>query len=598
MYYNYTDVHTKLIASGSNSLRVLKSTNQTKLTPETNRIMNGKRFSVKLTDKNNNSVPKARITLTIKGVSHQKTFKLNTNSDGYAGLRIKLNPGTYTFTYSYYDVHTKLGASGFTKVKVYNNKTTLKANNLYMIVNSTGKFTVKLTDVDGDFISNKNVTITYNGKTYNLVTDANGEAILNISNLTVGTHRIIYAYKDNNPTLSSNGTSKIIVVNNITKISAGNLKIIKGDNKYFTVSLKDQFNNPLANQIITITIAGTSYNITTNSKGIASKSVKYLAGGNYTVKYSFAGNEKYPEASGTSNILVSTKITGISIDAIVNAANWVKKQYSTVSNGTKYSFNKYGVSSDGKYIMAIGRPSATGELSKYGYTFYRSVFKRVCPLCGSTKLFWSIFWAGNEYDNYGTFPATGNKEGGSAEGHIFCADCDADYSCIDGLNHVSSSTTALTKIVSTIKVAKSQAYVLLAGNMTNVDIVSSKGKIPSTVLIENSPFTLCQYFYYACRAISQLNSGNTNDMLLISVATEPDNPDRGDVITNGKLTKSAYVDSATRTYKYILNNNQGPNYSTTTVGRVSYNSLVKLFTEVLIYYGKNKKLPSTITVNT
>ena len=79
-------------------------------------------------------------------------------------------------------------------------------------------------------------------------------------------------------------------------------------------------------------------------------------------------------------------------------------------------FSKCGVSEDTKYLMAIGLPSA-GKDSKKGWT--KTVFKRKCPHCGSSELYWGIFW--------GTvFPCTGRAEGGSAEGHIFCKSCDAD----------------------------------------------------------------------------------------------------------------------------------------------------------------------------
>ena len=91
---------------------------------------------------------------------------------------------------------------------------------------------------------------------------------------------------------------------------------------------------------------------------------------------------------------------------------------SSSGGGGSGSFGKCGVSSDGKTICAIGRPSAVGEMS-YGYTFYRSVFKNKCAFCGAESLVWGIFWAG-ENSSYGYFPCKGSSEGGSIEGHIFC----------------------------------------------------------------------------------------------------------------------------------------------------------------------------------
>lgn len=126
------------------------------------------------------------------------------------------------------------------------------------------------------------------------------------------------------------------------------------------------------------------------------------------------------------------------------------------------SFNKYGVSKDGTQIMAIGRPSASGEVSKYGYKFYKAVFKRKCLMCGSPELYWGIFWAGNETSNWGKFPATGRNEGGSAEGHIFCKSCDADYS-IFGKEHSVRSKGSLTTISNPTLSSKDEAYLLKSG---------------------------------------------------------------------------------------------------------------------------------------
>lgn len=124
-------------------------------------------------------------------------------------------------------------------------------------------------------------------------------------------------------------------------------------------------------------------------------------------------------------------------------------------------FTKCGVSEDGKYIMAIGLPSA-GKDSKKGWT--KTVFKRKCPHCGSSELYWGIFWGS-------VFPCTGRAEGGSAEGHIFCKSCDADYS-VQGHEHINGSTKHLEKESSTVSSSKNEALKLKNGNMVAVPSTS------------------------------------------------------------------------------------------------------------------------------
>lgn len=173
-----------------------------------------------------------------------------------------------------------------------------------------------------------------------------------------------------------------------------------------------------------------------------------------------------------------------------------KQEVGTTDNGNSSSevagsFNKYGVSKDGSQIMAIGRPSSAGE-SGYGYTFWKSVFKRKCPHCGSTELYWSIFWAGNETSNWGKFPATGRNEGGSAEGHIFCKTCDADYSCILGKEHVSGGRT-LTRVSGPDRSSKDEAYLLKSGKYGkgNSDTVATADGVFQDITAEAFKYKYC-----------------------------------------------------------------------------------------------------------
>ena len=126
-------------------------------------------------------------------------------------------------------------------------------------------------------------------------------------------------------------------------------------------------------------------------------------------------------------------------------------------------FTKCGVSQDGKYIMAIGKPSA-GKDSMSGWT--KTVFERKCPHCGSTNLVWDI-----DYGSWGYASCRGASEGGGIEGHIFCKGCDADYSC-QGHEHISGSKYSLKKVSKTVASSKSEKDKLRSGNMVAVPSTS------------------------------------------------------------------------------------------------------------------------------
>ena len=182
-----------------------------------------------------------------------------------------------------------------------------------------------------------------------------------------------------------------------------------------------------------MTLAGKTYTVKTNVKGVASLTFSLKEG-----KYKITCKDLSTGYTKTCNVNVNGPIVGI-------------------------KFDENGVSEDGSMLLVVGRPSAVGEESKYGYTFYKTLFERTCPYCGSHNLYWSIFWAGNEYGDGGIFPGTGRYETGSAEGNIFCDDCDCDFS-IFGHEHVWSNPMYLKVIDGPHKSSKEEAYALKSGN--------------------------------------------------------------------------------------------------------------------------------------
>ena len=369
---------------------------------------NGIQYCAKFLDGCGSPLVNASVTFNINGVLYKK----QTDYEGIARLNINLFPGKYILTAMHPD-----GLMYGYNITVLS---TIHGDDIVKFFRNGTQYCAKFLDGCGSPLVNASVTFNINGVFYKKQTDDNGMARLNI-NLFPGEY-ILTA-------IHLNGEEKANIIKVLTTISAEDISLIENKSGVFVLKTHDGARN------VSITINGVEYIVQTDDGGVATLNVS-LSKGNHAVlsKNLNSGEEIF------NTIYVMEDPAFI-------------KYYSI-----------YGVSPDGKYIMAIGRPSAAGELSKYGYTFYKSVFERICPCCRSDRLYWGIFWAGSETANWGVFPATGLKESGSAEGHIFCAKCDADFSVIDGKNHGGGSKN-LIKVISTVSSSKDEAYILKNGQM-------------------------------------------------------------------------------------------------------------------------------------
>ena len=369
---------------------------------------NGTQYCAKFLDGCGSPLVNASVTFNINGVLYKK----QTDYEGIARLNINLFPGKYILTAMHPD-----GLMYGYNITVLS---TIHGDDIVKFFRNGTQYCAKFLDGCGSPLVNASVTFNINGVLYKKQTDDNGMARLNI-NLFPGEY-ILTA-------IHLNGEEKANIIKVLTTISAEDISLIENKSGVFVLKTHDGARN------VSITINGVEYIVQTDDGGVATLNVS-LSKGNHAV--------------------LSKNLN--SREEIFNTI-YVMEDPAFI----KY-YSIYGVSPDGKYIMAIGRPSAAGELSKYGYTFYKSVFERICPCCRSDRLYWGIFWAGSETANWGVFPATGLKESGSAEGHIFCAKCDADFSVIDGKNH-GGGYKNLIKVISTVSSSKDEAYILKNGQM-------------------------------------------------------------------------------------------------------------------------------------
>ncbi len=131
----------------------------------------GKSYTVKVLDDNGNVAKRVAITFKIGG----KTYTKTTNDNGYASLKINLNPNTYTITATY------KGFSVSNKIVI---KPTLILAAKTVKKSKTFKYNVKLLDKNGKILKNKKVTVKFRGKTYAAKTSSKGIATFNVKALS------------------------------------------------------------------------------------------------------------------------------------------------------------------------------------------------------------------------------------------------------------------------------------------------------------------------------------------------------------------------------------------------------------------------------
>jgi len=114
-----------------------------------------------------------------------KSYKIKTNSEGYAIFKIKLKPNKYTVsaTYNSYSV--------FNKITV---KPILTAKNISKKKSKSIKFKAKLVNGQGNALKNKKITFKIKSNKYSAKTNKKGFATIKIRNLQVGNYKIKSIY--------------------------------------------------------------------------------------------------------------------------------------------------------------------------------------------------------------------------------------------------------------------------------------------------------------------------------------------------------------------------------------------------------------------
>ncbi|MBO5839915.1 MAG: Ig-like domain-containing protein [Methanobrevibacter sp.] len=216
-------------------------------------IYNGYEYKIKLTDDNGNPLSGKNLVYTLNNV----TDTLVTDENGEALLNINLNDGVYVIEIRYDGEEIYLNSSNSSIINVKSSINLPSSNYTY-----GSKYIVSLLDKDSNPLANQTVSIVFAGKTYNLKTDSNGKASINIT-LKPGTYKVTIK----NPDTLEEKNQTIKVLKRITENK--NLVMYYGAGSSYKVRVYDDYGRIAKNVTVKFKINGKTYSRKTNNNGYA-----------------------------------------------------------------------------------------------------------------------------------------------------------------------------------------------------------------------------------------------------------------------------------------------------------------------------------------
>lgn len=147
----------------------------------------------------------------------------------------------------------------------------------------------------------------------------------------------------------------------------------------------------------------------------------------------------------------------------------------------------------------------------------------------------------------------------------------------------SSSSTTNTLTVSQVATAAS-----------NVKTFYEKNKrLPNYVTTPAGQITMPKFLNLLVTSTGQANTGSTSLLSIINVNTPSS---WSGTYKKGNIQKSEILSIAQKVKSFISTNGRAPNYVTTSLGKISYNSAVYMFSKIMSFYSTNKRLPSYVSM--
>lgn len=340
----------------------------------------------KLIDESGNPLKGYNITLDLEHI--HRNFVTNETGEVYFDLDgISLGVGNYTgiLKFSGDDIYN--GSTLNIDVKINVLDTNITADNLTFTYKEIGILSVYLKDSNGNPIGNATIRLSLNPIYESLITNSSGQVDFNLSNkLSTGTFEGYVYFDKTNRYMASSIPIRVTVDKIPMQINSSDITYTYGDEKYLTVTLKDNYGNPISNETVSFKTTANTMTGKTDENGIA-KFLMNLAPGSYNATVSFAGNKTHQSNSTTVRILVNALREKISINQYSFTSVYNEGKYITVTlndiSGKGISNKQFIVNFNGKTKKYL--TNANGQIKLPISTLVPKTYKVTINFLGDEK---------------------------------------------------------------------------------------------------------------------------------------------------------------------------------------------------------------------
>lgn len=487
------------------------------------------------------------------------------------------------------------------------------------------KYSATFLDENGSALANVKVKITLNGKNFFKTTDSRGIASVDI-NLKPGTYKVTAT----NPATGYSASNTVKVMGTIVSADMGK---VYGDSSKFTATFLKSDGKPLAKKAVKFRMGKKTYRVKTNSKGVASISLKKLSKGTHKIiSYSPDGLKKTNrikvvgsartslKAGETLFLKKETKRLKVRLtDQFGHPVSKSKKIQLTV-NGKRYTAktNKNGVAT-------FKLPALKAGIHKVKYSFTGATHYKKSSLKGKVTVIPTKyptmavsgpteFVAGQTKSiqvaissgkvplankmvtftlNGKSFSSTTNAKGiASLPVKLDAGNYTLKYSVRADSKLNAKSGTVQINVIGKAPVNGTAISIknVIAGAKTIRSYYAVNGKLPSAVNAGSFTFTVPEFLYVMSEAIVNLNASRTDDVTILTGLGEPSSPD-GDNIEAVEMYRKDYVNLAVKAMQALAATGKAPDHVGSPIGNIIYYELVDAFSRILASYESKSQLP-------